>query len=71
MKDPTPGQARDKIISDFRSLATHAQDLLQATASYSGDGVTAARERLLEASARRAASSRKRRLRPSTRRAAR
>ena len=48
MKDPTPGQARDKIVSDFRSLATHAQDLLQATASYSGDGVAAARERLLE-----------------------
>src|ERR1043166_2413013 len=48
MKDPTPGQARDKIVSDFRSLASHAQDLLQATASYSGDGVAAARERLLE-----------------------
>jgi ElaB/YqjD/DUF883 family membrane-anchored ribosome-binding protein len=48
MKDPTPGQARDKIVSDFRSLATHAQDLLQATASYSGDNVAAAREKLLE-----------------------
>ncbi|HZP13199.1 MAG TPA: DUF883 family protein [Nevskiaceae bacterium] len=48
MKDTTPGQARDKILSDFKSLATHAQDLLHATASYSGDGVTAARERLLE-----------------------
>ncbi len=48
MKEPTPGQARDKIVSDFRSLATHAQDLLQATASYSGDGVAAAREKLLD-----------------------
>lgn len=48
MRDSNTAQTRDKIISDFRSLATHAQDLLQATASLSGDNVAAARERLLE-----------------------
>ena len=48
MKETTPGQAKDNIISDFRSLAAHAQELLQATASYSGEGVASAREKLLE-----------------------
>ena len=48
MKNPSPGQASDKVISDFRSLAVHAQDLLRATASFSGDGVSAAREKLME-----------------------
>jgi ElaB/YqjD/DUF883 family membrane-anchored ribosome-binding protein len=46
MADPI--KARDKVISDFHSLAIHAQELLKATASASGDGVEQARERLLQ-----------------------
>ncbi len=43
----SPAQARDNIVSDFRSLAAHAQELLTATASFSGEGVNQAREKLL------------------------
>jgi ElaB/YqjD/DUF883 family membrane-anchored ribosome-binding protein len=39
-------EARDKLVSDFRSLATHAEDLMKATSSLSGDTITAMREKL-------------------------
>lgn len=39
-------QAGERISTDFRSLATHAEALLQATKSASGDGVEAARKKL-------------------------
>jgi ElaB/YqjD/DUF883 family membrane-anchored ribosome-binding protein len=44
----SPGKARENLMSDFQSLATHAQDLLRATASASGEGVEQARARLLQ-----------------------
>jgi ElaB/YqjD/DUF883 family membrane-anchored ribosome-binding protein len=48
MKNTSPGKASDKVISDFRTLASHAQELLAATATYSGDGVNQAREKLMD-----------------------
>ena len=39
-------KARKRISSDFSALATHAEDLLKATASASGDGVDKARAQL-------------------------
>lgn len=38
--------ARDQLFSDFHNLATHAEELLQATRSASGEGINAAREKL-------------------------
>jgi len=40
--------ARDQLVSDLQMLTTHAQDLLHATRSLSGDAAKLARERLDE-----------------------
>jgi len=49
MNDFSPvSGASQKLLHDFRSLATHAEQLLRATAEVSGDGVAAAREKLGE-----------------------
>lgn len=37
---------RDKLASDLRTLAADAEELMRTTASYSGEGVAAARARL-------------------------
>lgn len=39
-------EAREKLVSDFRMLATHAEELMKATSSLSGDTVVAMREKL-------------------------
>lgn len=44
--DADIGKARDHIASDFRSLANHAEELLRATTSMTGDSVKVAREQL-------------------------
>src|SRR5689334_15569425 len=44
----SPSKASEKVVTDFRTLASHAQELLSATASFSGENVTAAREKLTE-----------------------
>ncbi|HKY91980.1 MAG TPA: DUF883 family protein [Nevskiaceae bacterium] len=41
-------EAREKIVSDFRALASHAEELMKATSSLSGDTVVAMREKLNE-----------------------
>jgi ElaB/YqjD/DUF883 family membrane-anchored ribosome-binding protein len=38
--------ARQELSSDFRSLSSHAEELLRMTASMSGEGVAAAPEKL-------------------------
>lgn len=43
-----PVEARDRLISDFRTLALQAEDLVKATAGMSGESLTAARTRLVE-----------------------
>jgi ElaB/YqjD/DUF883 family membrane-anchored ribosome-binding protein len=49
MNDFTPMSASsDKLLHDFRSLATHAEQLLRATAEVSGETVANAREKLGE-----------------------
>lgn len=49
------GKARDQIATDFRSLASHAEELLRATTSMTGDNIREAREQL-DASLRQARS---------------
>lgn len=44
--DADVGLARDRIASDFRSLANHAEELLRATTSMTGDSVKVARDQL-------------------------
>jgi ElaB/YqjD/DUF883 family membrane-anchored ribosome-binding protein len=41
-------EAREKLVSDFRSLASHAEELMKATSSLSGDTIVAMREKLNE-----------------------
>ncbi len=40
--------ARDKLVEDFKALATDAEELLRATASQTGERVDAARARVEE-----------------------
>jgi ElaB/YqjD/DUF883 family membrane-anchored ribosome-binding protein len=40
--------ARERLTSDFHSLASHAEELMRTTASLSGSSVAAARDRLNE-----------------------
>jgi ElaB/YqjD/DUF883 family membrane-anchored ribosome-binding protein len=42
----TTSEAREKLVSDFRSLASHAEELMKATSSLSGDSIVAMREKL-------------------------
>lgn len=44
--DAQMSQARENIATDFRSLANHAEELLKATTSMTGDSVKTAREQL-------------------------
>src|ERR1700741_951687 len=41
-------EAREKLVSDFRALATHAEELMKATSSLSGETVVAMREKLTD-----------------------
>ncbi len=41
-------EAGEKAAGDFRSLATHAENLLKATKAVTGEGIDTARERLTE-----------------------
>lgn len=48
----TAAANRERFASDFNALATHAEELMRSTASLSGSGVAAAREKLNESLAR-------------------
>lgn len=37
---------RDRFVTDLQTLSTHAQELLHATQTVSGDGIAVAREKL-------------------------
>lgn len=41
-------EMRERFAHDLQALATHAQELLEATTSVSGEGIAAAREQLRE-----------------------
>ncbi len=40
------GEDADKLKADFRALATHAEELMKVTASLSGEGIQAIREKV-------------------------
>ncbi len=40
--------ARDKLVADFKALASDSEELLRATANQTGERVTAARARIEE-----------------------
>lgn len=39
-------EAGDRLVEDFRTLAGHAEELMKATSSLSGESIVALRERL-------------------------
>ena len=41
-------QSKDKLVSDFKSLISGAEELLKTTANYSGEGFAAARAKFEE-----------------------
>ncbi|HEY1075283.1 MAG TPA: hypothetical protein VGE51_01215 [Fontimonas sp.] len=47
-RQPTIGKARKDLATDVRSLVTHAEQLMQATAAASGSGLEKVRDNLAE-----------------------
>ncbi len=41
-------ESKDRLVVDFQSLSSHAEELIRATSSLSGDSIAAARAKLLE-----------------------